>query len=173
MANDQIDLKHYKSRRLALRWRTAEEVVEGLGEDTCASLRCKYHPTPSYSTVQIDGERRERKRIKRIPKLRAFELPFVYVEMGERREALVKVRLCGRCEGKLTWKPDTERASKVEQEQVSDEDEDDESSEEERVARKESRRRREGDEGLSRYRPRSRSKSPKRSHSPRRDRHLV
>ena len=99
--------------------------------------------------------------------MRAFELPFVYVEMGERREALVKVRLCVRCEGKLTWKPDRERLH-VKQEEVSDEDE---SSEEERVVRKENRR----DEGDTR-RSRHRSGSPRRksrSRSPRRDRHLI
>jgi len=104
--------------------------------------------------------------VKRIPKLRAFELPFVYVEMGERREALVKVRLCSRCEGKLTWKPDRERDS-VKQEEMSDEDQD-ESGEEERAARKEN--------GRSRHRsksPRRKSRSRSRSRSPRRDRHLI
>ncbi|RYF61858.1 MAG: hypothetical protein EOO27_00210 [Comamonadaceae bacterium] len=103
----QIDLKHYKSRRLALRWRTAEEVVEGIGEDTCASLRCKYHQTPKVTDTQVEFEdetrnrgRNRRPKTRGIPALRAFELPFVYNEAGERKEALVKVRLCGRCEGK-------------------------------------------------------------------------
>ncbi|CAK9782260.1 unnamed protein product [Cutaneotrichosporon oleaginosum] len=72
-----IDLKHFKSKRFALRWRTATEVVEGLGEETCGSLRCAHHPSGSEA---VD--------------LKAFELPFVYVEDGERKEALVKVRLC-------------------------------------------------------------------------------
>ncbi|BEJ02707.1 hypothetical protein CcaverHIS631_0705020 [Cutaneotrichosporon cavernicola] len=54
-----IDLKHFKSKRLALRWRTATEVVEGLGEETCGSLRCPYHPSGSEMV-----------------ELRAFELPF-------------------------------------------------------------------------------------------------
>ena len=103
--------------------------------------------------------------------MRAFELPFVYVEMGERRKALVKVRLCVRCEGKLTWKPDRER-SNVKEEEVSDEDE---SSEEERTVRKE-KRRDEVDTGRSRHRsrsPRRKSRSRSRSRSPRRDRHLI
>jgi protein FRA10AC1 len=109
--------------------------------------------------------------VKRIPKLRAFELPFVYMEMGERREALVKVRLCVRCEGKLTWKPERER-SNVKEEEVSDVDED-EGSEEERAVRKENRRD-EGDTRRSRHRSRSpRRKSRSRSRSPRRDRHLI
>ncbi|KAL1405193.1 hypothetical protein Q8F55_008818 [Vanrija albida] len=29
-----IDLKHYKSKRFALRWRTATEVVDGKGDET-------------------------------------------------------------------------------------------------------------------------------------------
>ena len=90
----QIDLKHYKSRRLALRWRTAPEVVDGTGELTCASLRCDHHAVADEP-----------------PKLRSFELPFVYEEEGKRKEALVKVRLCRRCEGKLRWKPRDERGA--------------------------------------------------------------
>lgn len=34
-----------------------------------------------------------------------FELPFVYMEAGERKEALVKVKVCPRCTAKLLWKP--------------------------------------------------------------------
>ncbi|GFZ43366.1 hypothetical protein JCM24511_01086 [Saitozyma sp. JCM 24511] len=148
-----IDLKHYKSRRLALRWRTAPEVVEGIGEDTCGSLRCKWHeprvapggragdsdvavgwedlsdddkedrrgrrgsdqPDGRGDADRADKERqRKRKERKRttettMPDLRSFELPFVYEEAGERKEALVKVRLCPRCTGKLLWKPEEER----------------------------------------------------------------
>nr|XP_031859399.1 uncharacterized protein CI109_005241 [Kwoniella shandongensis]KAA5526471.1 hypothetical protein CI109_005241 [Kwoniella shandongensis] len=134
-----IDLKHYKSKQLALRWRTAPEVVNGIGEDTCASLRCKYHqplsdphggggemertpgirfrgfgfgfggsesesatstPTPGPSTTSTKN--------KEMPALKSFELPFVYAEAGERKEALVKVRLCPKCVAKLVWKPSLE-----------------------------------------------------------------
>lgn len=130
MLSLQIDLKHYKSRRLALRWRTAPEVVEGIGEDTCGSLRCKYHQPFTLVPDRVDfyedsdandnrehggwddvnersdrlGSKRRRKS-KPPPQLRAFELPFAYEEAGERKEAMVKVRLCPRCQGKLTWKP--------------------------------------------------------------------
>ena len=86
----------------------------------------------------------------------------------------MKVRLCARCEGKLTWKPDRERAL-VKQEEISDEDED-ESSEEERVVKTESIRygRDKEDTRRDRYRSRSpRRKSRSRSRSPRRDRHLI
>lgn len=44
-----------------------------------------------------------------MPRLKAFELPFGYEEAGVRREALVKIRLCGRCSAKLVWKPGDER----------------------------------------------------------------
>lgn len=40
--------------------------------------------------------------------MRSFELPFVYQEAGVRKEALVKVRVCPKCEGKLRWKPGRE-----------------------------------------------------------------
>jgi protein FRA10AC1 len=149
-------LKHYKSRRLALRWRTAEEVVEGIGEDTCASLRCKYHQTPKATdtTVEFEDETRRRERSRRpktrsMPALRAFELPFVYNEAGERKEALVKVRLCGRCGGKLTWKPGRKE----------------ESNEEDKVEKTRSTRRGDGRSGRKEYGSRSRSPSRSRSRS--------
>jgi protein FRA10AC1 len=152
--DSQIDLKHYKSRRLALRWRTAEEVVEGIGEDTCASLRCKYHQTPKATDTQVEFEdetrnrgRSKRPKTRNIPALRAFELPFVYNEAGERKEALVKVRLCGRCEGNLTWRPGRKE----------------ESSEEDKVEKPRSTRR--GDRKGKRREYGSRSRSPSRSRS--------
>lgn len=91
----EIDLKHYKSKRFALRWRTASEVVDGIGEETCASLRCRYH--------RRDAEEAERL------SLQVFEVPFVYEEQGERRECLVKVRLCSSCGDKLRWQPQEKR----------------------------------------------------------------
>lgn len=203
MLTSQIDLKHYKSRRLALRWRTAEEVVEGLGEDTCGSLRCKYHHTPQVNQVQVQvkgDKERERKRAKKIPALRAFELPFVYLEAGDRKEALVKVRLCGRCEGKLTWKPDRDRPTKgVRGEGVDGDEDSEDGAEGESGGRfggegrgqrqhghgdhdRSSRNRLDHKDDRRQHRSRSRSKSPKveprpqsRSRSPRRnrDRNLI
>ncbi|WWC96659.1 hypothetical protein V866_003531 [Kwoniella sp. B9012] len=137
-----IDLKHYKSRQFALRWRTAPEVINGIGEETCGSLRCKYH-NPSATTPSKGGERERQislsnlrfkdpdaasssrlssvrrdhddgddmaENIDEIPPLRSYELPFVYMEDNQRKEALVKVRLCGRCERKLKWKSEDERS---------------------------------------------------------------
>ncbi|WVQ96985.1 hypothetical protein IAU59_004094 [Kwoniella sp. CBS 9459] len=129
-----IDLKHYKSKRFALRWRTAPEVVSGIGESTCASLRCKYHqpsqsssgPAPltasnlrfrdpaieagssmRSSTRHEDDYHDSRRSEVDMPTLRSFELPFVYAEAGERKETLVKVRLCPSCQRKLKWKPES------------------------------------------------------------------
>ncbi|KAL7423576.1 hypothetical protein Q5752_001156 [Cryptotrichosporon argae] len=110
-----IDLKHYKSKRLALRWRTAPEVVDGIGEDTCGSLRCRHHlpasadprfgdsefGTPHASDAGRDDEGAGLGDEGSAVRLRSYELPFVYAEAGERKEALVKVRLCRRCERKL------------------------------------------------------------------------
>ncbi|WWD05430.1 hypothetical protein V865_003507 [Kwoniella europaea PYCC6329] len=130
-----IDLKHYKSHQFALRWRTAPEVINGIGEDTCGSLRCKYHSPPSVgperqisisnlrfkdpdaaSSSRLSSVGRNRdddddnaRDIDEIPPLRSYELPFVYMEDNQRKEALVKVRLCVRCERKLKWKSDDER----------------------------------------------------------------
>ncbi len=89
----QIDLKHYKSGRIALRWRTAQEVVASIGEASCASLRCKWHSPPR-------GDHGEAA----TPRLTPFELPFGYDEGGQRKSALVKVKLCENCAGKLMWR---------------------------------------------------------------------
>ncbi|WOO85731.1 Protein FRA10AC1 [Vanrija pseudolonga] len=97
-----IDLKHYKSKRFALRWRTATEVVDGKGDETCGSLRCQHH-TPARLG---DSTRHSRSPPRSTTPLRTFELPFVYQEDGERKETMVKVRLCRRCEAKLKWRPD-------------------------------------------------------------------
>ncbi|PWN48731.1 hypothetical protein IE53DRAFT_389061 [Violaceomyces palustris] len=37
------DLKRFKSGGARLRWRTEEEVLGGIGKETCSNLRCPYH----------------------------------------------------------------------------------------------------------------------------------
>ncbi|WWC68357.1 uncharacterized protein I206_102282 [Kwoniella pini CBS 10737] len=123
-----IDLKHHKSKAFALRWRTATEVINEIGENTCASLRCKFHNpllinnqdkeisskdlrfiedsksiNSNYPSSSINTH--EQQEEISIPPLRSFELPFVYNENNQRKEALVKVKLCKKCENKLKWKP--------------------------------------------------------------------
>ena len=98
-----IDLKHYKTKRIALRWRTAEEVVNAVGEDTCGSLRCAYH-NPLPDRLVAEGAQ--------MPPLQAFELPFTYTEAGETKTALVKVKVCNRCSKKLLFKSDGDSRSR-------------------------------------------------------------
>lgn len=76
------NLKHYRTRGIALRWRTEDEVVDGIGQFTCANQRCEWHVEPTIRT-----------------KLETYEVPFAYEEPGEdgapaRKQALVKVRCC-------------------------------------------------------------------------------
>ncbi len=76
-----INLKHYKSSRIALRWRTRNEVIVGKGQCSCANVDC-----------DVDAD------------LVSWEVPFGYIEHGEKKMALVKVRLCPKCSTKLNCK---------------------------------------------------------------------
>ncbi|EJU04915.1 hypothetical protein DACRYDRAFT_104808 [Dacryopinax primogenitus] len=97
------DLKHYKSGAIALRWRTDTEVVDGIGQFTCANPRCAHHsPTQGHKT----------------PKLTAYELPFSYVEEDKEKNALVKAVLCERCARKLVWKRERDREKREEGEKL-------------------------------------------------------
>ncbi len=74
------DLSHYKENKVAMRWRTEKEVVEGKGQFVCGSKHCL--------------ERED---------LKSWEVNFAYVEQGERKNALVKLRLCPKCSKKLNY----------------------------------------------------------------------
>ena len=74
------DLSRYRDGQLGLRWRTENEVFDGKGQFLCGALGCD-------STLE----------------LHSFEVPFVYTERGEKKETLVKLRLCGACAPKLFW----------------------------------------------------------------------
>ena len=63
-----------------MRWRTEAEVVSGKGQFQCGSRKCR------------ENER-----------LRTWEVDFAYKEDGERKNALVKVRLCPDCSYKLNY----------------------------------------------------------------------
>ena len=63
-----------------MRWRVEAEVVTGQGQFMCASKKCQ-----------------ERK------KLRTWEVNFGYSEHGEKKNALVKCRLCFECSYKLNY----------------------------------------------------------------------
>ncbi|KAI7904954.1 folate-sensitive fragile site protein Fra10Ac1-domain-containing protein [Cokeromyces recurvatus] len=75
------ELKYYKEGRIALRWRTEKEVVVGKGQFICASTRCDQTQS-----------------------LKSWEVNFGYIEEGEKKNELVKVRLCPECSDKLNYK---------------------------------------------------------------------
>ena len=80
------DLSRYNEGKIGLRWRTEAEVVTGKGQFICGNKRC--------------DERTQ---------LHSYELLFVYVEHGEQKKCLVKVRMCTVCAEKLFFKKLSER----------------------------------------------------------------
>ncbi|KAJ1557890.1 hypothetical protein HK096_004768 [Nowakowskiella sp. JEL0078] len=78
------DLRRYKDGRIALRWRTEREVVDGKGQFTCGNLYCTTPPSSA--------------------KLKSWEMNFAYVEQSLRKNALVKLRLCNDCALKLNYR---------------------------------------------------------------------
>ena len=74
------DLSLYKANKVAMRFQTEAEVRSGKGQFTCGSKSCS-----------------ERE------KLRTWEVNFAYKEQGERKNALVKLRLCPDCSYKLNY----------------------------------------------------------------------
>jgi protein FRA10AC1 len=83
-----IDLTRYKEGKFGLRWRTESEVIQGKGQNGCASTKCK----------NMDED-----------ELTTYELPFVYTEHNETKTELVKVKLCLDCSKKLVYKKTKEK----------------------------------------------------------------
>ena len=75
------DLRYYKHGKIAMRWRTEKEVIDGKGQFICGEKSCKETEC-----------------------LRTWEVNFAYVEHKERKNALVKLRLCLDCSNKLNYK---------------------------------------------------------------------
>ena len=74
------DLSRFKENKVAMRWRTESEVVQGKGQFVCGEKTC--HEEHS---------------------LRSWEVNFKYEEQGEVKNALVKLRLCPQCSDKLNF----------------------------------------------------------------------
>lgn len=74
------DLSRYKENKIALRWRVEKEVVDGKGQFACGNKHCS-----------------------EIRNLQSWEVNFNYLEHGEKRQTLVKVRLCRDCSVKLNY----------------------------------------------------------------------
>uniref|UniRef100_A0A672RBY6 Protein FRA10AC1 n=1 Tax=Sinocyclocheilus grahami TaxID=75366 RepID=A0A672RBY6_SINGR len=74
------DLSRYKENKFGFRWRVENEVISGKGQFHCGNKRCE----------NKEG-------------LKSWEVNFAYVEQGEKRNALVKLRLCPECSFKLNY----------------------------------------------------------------------
>lgn len=75
------DLSKFRKSRIGLRWRTEAEVFAGKGQFVCANVECNS-----------------------VNSLKSYEVEFRYVEAGEDKVALVKVRVCNECAFKLNYK---------------------------------------------------------------------
>ncbi|XP_064603089.1 protein FRA10AC1 homolog [Liolophura sinensis] len=74
------DLSRYKENKVGMRWRTEKEVVDGKGQFICGNKKC----------LETSS-------------LRTWEVNFGYVENQEKKNALVKLRLCPDCSYKLNY----------------------------------------------------------------------
>jgi len=74
------DLSRYKENKIAMRWRTENEVVAGKGQFVCGNKKC-----------DSDGD------------LKSWEINFGYIEQEVKKNCLVKLRLCPRCSDKLNY----------------------------------------------------------------------
>nr|XP_048713067.1 protein FRA10AC1 isoform X3 [Caretta caretta] len=74
------DLTRYKENKFGFRWRHEKEVVSGKGQFSCGNKHCD----------EKEG-------------LKSWEVNFGYTEYGEKRNALVKLRLCPQCSCKLNF----------------------------------------------------------------------
>ncbi|RKP22317.1 folate-sensitive fragile site protein Fra10Ac1, partial [Syncephalis pseudoplumigaleata] len=75
------DLRYYREGKVAMRWRTKHEVVDGKGQFVCGSIHCD----------KKEG-------------LTSWEVNFAYMEEGTRKNTLVKLRTCPRCSDKLNYR---------------------------------------------------------------------
>lgn len=113
------DLKKYKTKGIALRWRSETEVMSGIGQQTCSSTRCEHHlptllQTSPLPRSQIDGDHDQAEDEDAIDPLvnttlYEFQVPFAYEEDDAvskektRKNVLVKLILCERCGSKLSY----------------------------------------------------------------------
>jgi len=72
--------------QVGLRWRTEKEVIDGKGQFVCGNKSCSSDQS-----------------------LASYEVNFGYSEHGERKNALVKIRLCPDCAYRLNYKKEKER----------------------------------------------------------------
>eukprot|EP00727_Mastigamoeba_balamuthi_P013111 m51a1_g8422 putative protein fra10ac1-like (270) ;mRNA; r:326170-327148 len=83
------DLSRYDTGHVGLRWRTEKEVVSGKGQFVCGAKGCEAQ----------EG-------------LKSYEVDFCYKEAGERKQALVKFRVCPACAEKLLYRSSRRHAKR-------------------------------------------------------------
>ncbi|KAJ3273857.1 hypothetical protein HDV01_003835 [Terramyces sp. JEL0728] len=74
------DFSRYKTGAIGLRWRTEKECISGKGQFICGNLGCEND------------------------ELKSWEVNFAYMEKGEKKNVLVKIRLCPDCSDLLNYK---------------------------------------------------------------------
>lgn len=83
------DLSRYKEGAVGLRWRTEREVVSGKGQFSCGAKRCE-----QYNDLE------------------SYEVDFNYREAGEKKQALVKLRVCPDCGRRLNFRHARKKAKR-------------------------------------------------------------
>ncbi|CAK9299227.1 unnamed protein product [Gordionus sp. m RMFG-2023] len=77
-----VDLSLYQTSNIGMRWRTSKEVLSGKGQFICGEKSC----------TKTGND------------LASWEVNFSYSEVNEKKNALVKARLCPECSVKLNFK---------------------------------------------------------------------
>lgn len=119
------DLSRWREGKVAMRWRTSSEVINGNGHLSCSNLRCKYHDPRLKPASSMKSNKRRRKNQSGfeehnsfIPledaegeseaevdssnvKLQELQTKFGYTEEGQSKIAEVKLKLCKRCSKKM------------------------------------------------------------------------
>lgn len=75
-----VNLQRFEKGQIGCRWRTEREVLEGKGERTCGAVGC------SKGTKNV------------------YEMNFGYLEAEAKKNALVRVSVCGECAFKLNFR---------------------------------------------------------------------
>ncbi|GAA5846233.1 hypothetical protein JCM5353_003183 [Sporobolomyces roseus] len=100
-----VNLKHWSTGAIGLRWRTEDEVLLGIGHLTCASMRCQFHQPSARLLESLEEEGAIVDPDSSTPlvetRLAESEMNFGYIEEGIKKSALVKVVLCRECGKRL------------------------------------------------------------------------
>ncbi|GJP40941.1 hypothetical protein CLOM_g600 [Closterium sp. NIES-68] len=88
------DMSRYKENKIGLRWRAHAEVLQGKGQFVCGTKGC---------------DNREG--------LHSYEVNFAYHEAGQKKQALVKLRVCAKHAYQLNYRKEKELEKKREAEQ--------------------------------------------------------